>query len=354
MPPQKRNKINRGLPTGWRFRCGAYRYRVPQNLRHLWDGKSEYTLGKTLPEAHRTWAEKLEYQRDANTISQLLDQYLLQVVPDKSWKSQESNRHSITRLRSVFGHMPIVGIEPHHVYKYISKVTKKHGATSARRDWEVLRHVYTKSVEWGLIKAHPLLGQVRIAKPPPRTRYIEDWELETALTVAPPLIAAYIELKLLTGLRRKDILLLRWDDLREDGIHVKPTKTAKTSGKKLIIEWSEELVTAVDIVREIPRKVGSIYLFPTRSGKCYIDEKTGRANGFDSLWRRWMLSALKTTDLTERFQERDLRAKSASDDTDIESARRRLGHTSEQITKTVYRRKGEVVQPLKRAKSGKN
>ena len=50
----------------------------------------------------------------------------------------------------------------------------------------------------------------------------------------------------------------------------------------------------------------------------------------------------------ERFQERDLRAKSASDDADLESARRRLGHTSEQITRTVYRRKGEVVQPLKR------
>ncbi len=67
-----------------------------------------------------------------------------------------------------------------------------------------------------------------------------------------------------------------------------------------------------------------------------------------------MLSALADTDLVERFQERDLRAKSASDDVDIEAARRRLGHRSEQITKTAYHRKGEVVQPLNRGKNRKD
>ena len=63
-----------------------------------------------------------------------------------------------------------------------------------------------------------------------------------------------------------------------------------------------------------------------------------------------MRNALSSTGIAERFQERDLRAKSASDDVDIEAARRRLGHTSEQITKTVYLRKGEVVTPLNRKK----
>ena len=94
-----------------------------------------------------------------------------------------------------------------------------------------------------------------------------------------------------------------------------------------------------------------MYLFPNRSGKCYVDEETGRANGFDSAWDRFMEKVEAAG--VERFQERDLRAKSASDDIDLESARRRLGHTSEQITRTVYRRKGEVVQPLKRPTSKK-
>lgn len=346
MSPRKRKNENAPHPAGWRWKNGAWRYRVPSALRHLWDDKSEYTLGKTLPEAYRTWAERLELHHDANTIAELFDQYELRVIPTKSWKSQESNRISISRLRTVFGHMAIQSIEPHHVYRYIDIITEKHGLYSARRDWEVLRHTYTKAVEWGLVQRHPLLGQVRIDKPAPRDRYIDDHELEKALTVAPPLVAAYIEFKILTGLRRKDILLLRRDDMRDDGIHVTPSKTKKSSGKKLIIEWSEDLEEVVRQALAVERKVGSIYLFPNRSGKCYIDKETGRANGFDSLWQRWMKAAQKIG--VERFQERDLRAKSASDDADIEAARKRLGHTSEQITRTVYRRKGEVVQPLKR------
>ena len=346
--PRPRNASNKGLPTGWRFRAGAYRYQVPPPLREHWDGKSEFTLGKTLTEAYRVWSERMQLQNEARTVADLLDQYALRVLPGKSWKARESNQISLRRLRAVFGAMSLSSIEPHHAYAYIDKATAKHGKTSARRDWEVLRHAYTMAVQWGMVSRHPLLGQVRIDKPAARTRYVEDSELETAMSVAPPILRAYVEFKLLTGLRRKDILLLRLDDMKADGIHVRPSKTAKTSNKKLIIEWSVELRQVVEEARAVPRKVGSVYLFPNRSGRCYLDPETGRANGFDSLWARWIKKALDETDLELRFQERDLRAKSASDDSDIESARRRLGHTKEQITKTVYRRKGERVAPLNR------
>jgi len=76
----------------------------------------------------------------------------------------------------------------------------------------------------------------------------------------------------------------------------------------------------------------------------------GTNNAFDSLWARFMSKALTETALVERFQERDLRAKSASDEDSLEAASKRLGHTQQEITKLVYRRKGEVVQPLKRPK----
>jgi integrase len=50
--------------------------------------------------------------------------------------------------------------------------------------------------------------------------------------------------------------------------------------------------------------------------------------------------------LTERFQFRDFRAKSASDDA-AEAASKRLGHASPEITAKVYRRKAEKVEPLR-------
>lgn len=348
MPPRKRKAEHKGLPTGWRQRYGAYYYQVPKTLRHLWDGKTEFRLGKTLPEAYRAWAERLELQQEARTIADLLDQYAMQVLPAKAWKSRESNQISIGRLRKVFGAVPIGAIEPHHAYKYIHRVTEKHGATSARRDWEVLRHAYTKAVEWGLVKRHPLIDQVKLAKPKPRERYVEDLELAEALKVAPPILRAYVDFKLLTGLRRKDILLLRRDCADSGELVVTPTKTARSSGMKLRFEVTPDLQAAVDAAKAVPRKVGSVWLFATRSGKCYVDEETGRANGFDSIWNRWIHRALAETGLVERFQERDLRKKSITDDADLEAARKRAGHTSEQITKTVYRLKGEKVRPMNR------
>ena len=51
MSPRKRNGENRPLPRRWRLRRGVYWYRVPAGLEHLWDGKKEFMLGKSMTEA---------------------------------------------------------------------------------------------------------------------------------------------------------------------------------------------------------------------------------------------------------------------------------------------------------------
>ncbi len=156
---------------------------------------------------------------------------------------------------------------------------------------------------------------------------------------------AYIGVKLLTGLRRVDILSLRTPDLKEDGIHVKPRKTARTTGKKLIISWSDELRHAVNEALAVrPRDIAP-WLFCTRTGEPYI-RPDGSANAFDSLWQRFMDKALKETGLEVRFQERDLRAKTASD-MPLELATALLGHADARLTQRVYRRRPDVVKPLK-------
>jgi len=129
---------------------------------------------------------------------------------------------------------------------------------------------------------------------------------------------------------------------------VQPHKTAKTTGKRLIIEWDadDELKAVIsDIQRLPPRRIGDAPLFVTRQGKPYIKED-GSANAFDSLWQRFTRKALNQTDLTKRFQERDLRAKVASESASLEEASERLGHASTATTKRIYRRKPAKVKPL--------
>lgn len=337
--PKPRKPENKKLPSRWRFKHGAYYYRVPANLRHLWDDKTEYRLGGALHEAYRVWADRVEAHTDARSMAELLDRYLLETVPAKAPKTQESNQISIRRLRPVFGDMPIVAIRPRHAYQYRDKVTKKHGPASANRDLEVLSHSLSKAVEWGFIDRNPIKGQVRKNSIPRRDRYVEDWEIEEALIVANPMLRAYIVLKLLTALRRSDLLQLRTVDLGEKGISVMTSKT----GKKLIIEWTDELRTAVEsAVRARPKDIVP-WLFCTRNGDCYVKDN-GSANAFDSLWQRFMKRVVTKTKVNERFQEKDLRKKTASD-MGLAAAQKLLGHTSAVTTERHYRITADNVRP---------
>jgi integrase len=353
MPRKRTRAENRGLPARWRYRHGAYYFDVPKDLRHLWDGKREYRLGASLPEAYRVWATRLELHADVRTIGQLLERYALEVVPTKAPRTQAGNTLAITRLKAVFGEMKIREFKPIHAYGYRDR--RGHNApTAANRELEVLSHAFTKAIEWGHREDHPMTeSKFRKLTTPPRTRYVEDWEIVEALSLAPRrkrgslhAVRAYIKLKLLTGLRRGDLLRLRTSDLKDEGIHVEPRKTAKTTGKKLIIEWTLALRQAVaEATAARPIDIGP-WLFCTKTGDCYVKDD-GSASSWDSMWQRFMDRVLAETEVKERFTEHDLRAKCASDAETLAHAQQLLAHADSATTKRIYRRRPERVKPLK-------
>jgi len=344
--PRPRNAVNKGLPTGWRLIHGAYYFRVPPGLEELWDGKKQFRLGKTLPDAYRAWSARLDAQDKANNIGQLLDRYLLEVVPGKAAKTQTENTRHVKLLREVFGAMPLAALKPRHVYAYVRKRGKK---VAAHREIEVLSHAYTKAVEWGFIDRHPFKGEVRLEGEPARERYLEDWEVIELLRLEPRrkagsvrMIQAYIRLKLLTGLSRSDLLRLRQGEhLREDGIHV---RRHKTQTRPTVYDYAmvPERKEAVELALR-SRPCLSPFLFCTRDGKGYFNETTGEAHGWDSMWQRFVARVKKETTIVERFTEHDLRAKVGSDAETLEKARALLQHADIRTTQRVYRRKPERV-----------
>jgi len=348
---RKRNAENRALPARWRTIHGAYYYRVPKGLEAAWDGKKQFRLGKTLPEAYKVWADRLDSMDEAKTIGDLLDRYALQVVPQKETTTQAQNSVAIKRLRAVFGTLPLTSLKPRHVYQYLDKRAAK---TAAKREIEVLSHAYTKSVEWGYLDRHPFKGEVRLGGERPRSRYVEDWEIVECLAVQSRrksgsvlAIQAYMRIKLVTGLRRGDLLRLSMPDLKEDGIHVRPGKTEGSTGKRLIIEWTDELRAAVAMAKSVRPVPMSPWLFCNRRGECYFNETTGRAGGWDTMWRNFMERILSETKVKEHFTEHDLRAKCASDAETLEHARALLAHADGKVTERIYRRKPERVRPLR-------
>lgn len=211
----------------------------------------------------------------------------------------------------------------------------------ANREKALLSHVFTKAMEWGVMRHNPCRGVKRLPERA-RDRYVEDAELSAFMSVAPVLIRAYCLFKYATGLRQADILSLRRDQVKEDGIHLTISKTRS----RRVIEWNADLELAVREAKAIPRPVKSLHLFCNRKGQPY----TG--SGFRAIWQRAMKKALDTGALADRFTDHDIRAKAATDaDSAGQNAQQLLAHASRHTTDSYIRaRKVERITPLSRKK----
>jgi hypothetical protein len=355
--PRTRNSENRGYPKSWRFRYDAYYYRVPKGQEYLWDGKKEFHLGRSLSEASAEWAKRLHRIENNATVDALLTRYKLDVIPTKAAATRRGDTQALIHLRKVFGHMRPRDILPRHIYKYLDTRVDKNGEKSratALYEIRVFRHVFTKAVEWGILDRHPFKGEVRLGAVAARDRYVEDWEIAQALALKPKrdagsvlMIQAYIRLKLLIGIRRGDMLRLQMRDLTDAGVVVRAHKTMHKRRTRRIFEWTPALEEAVSQAKAARPIDFSPWLFCTSKGKGYFNEDSGQATGWDSMWQRFMRRLLKDTKITERFTEHDLRGKVGSDLASIERATELLGHASREITKRHYRRKPEVIKPVR-------
>jgi integrase len=262
------------------------------------------------------------------------------------------------------GDNQVTAITPQFIYKYRDYVGRIRSKKQANQDLETLSHVFTKSIEWGVLSEHPMTNK-KVVKfsLPGRDRYVEDWELREWAAVANPFLVAYIVLKGTTGLRQQDLLTIRRKDISD----IEMVSTNLKTGKKLRFPLYEEgqptsVRLALDVVenhyhQELVKKsknystllppVVSPWLFHTRKGDCYYDFEKNRSRGFASVWQRSMKKALELTKLEESFTEHDLRAKVGSDvESDID-AQRLLAHSDAATTRKHYRRRGSEVTPAK-------
>lgn len=322
---RKRTK-DKHLPERMYLRAGTYYF-----VDHV---GAWHNLGRDYVKAMGTYAQQRGPDGPCKTFATLLDRYLNEVATQKAPRSYKDNVRQARYLRAAFGECRPDDIRQRAIYAYMD-ARGRHSKVQANRELALLSHMFTKAIRWGIVDTNPCMRVERF-KEKPRDRYIEDDEYHAFREFAGSLIAAYMDFKLLTGLRKGDILKLRLDQLKDDGIHVTVSKT----GKRIIFEWIDALSQAVAAVRALPRPVRGLYLFCTRMGQPYTVE------GLSSIWQRKMKQALNVGILRERFTDHDLRAKTGSD-TELEHAAKLLAHLDAKTTQRHYRRKIPIVRPLK-------
>jgi hypothetical protein len=345
--PRKRLTHNKGFPRGWRMIHGAIYYDVPKGQEKRWDDKKLFRLGKSAPEAYKKWAERIDNPDKARTIGQLLERYALEIIPKKAPKTQKDNHSYMKRLHKAFGHMAVDSVIPMDAYGYVDSRDAK---VAAKREIALLRHALTLAGRWGIINRNPLKGELELEGEPARSRYVEDWEIEECYCLKPirrkdsiKMLQAYVRLKVCSGISRVDLLLMKIEYAKDDGVHVTRHKT----GKRTIYEWTPELRAAWEEALSVRPVDIAPWLFCNRRGLPYFNEEMGTTSGFESLWHRFMARLLKETKITERFHEHDIRAKTSSDANDDEHARKLLSHSNVAVTRKYYRRKPERVRPSK-------
>lgn len=348
------------IPKYWHYQHGWFSCRVPKMMRPFFDNQKSFMLSKDFKEATRIYEQRHLAWRQSEkhiavkptTIDQLVDRYIMEVIPTKKVSSTLYHSRHFGMIRRTMGPANLKNIEVCHAYELYDAIKAKSGLASANKTMAILSHMLTYACRWGSIKHHPMkVGNFRKEYPKKLpSNYIppSDFELLEALSVAGDMIYDYVMIKWHIGLRRTDMLQLQVKDLRENGIEVCASKTKDSTGITILHEWDDtgEIRKAID--RQLAgRGDPNDYIFVNHDGDPYIDLETKLADGFQSLWRRWQSKAFKETQLERKFVERSLRTKNGSDSESIDEARKRLGHASETTTSRHYRHGVAVSKPLK-------
>jgi integrase len=186
---------------------------------------------------------------------------------------------------------------------------------------------------------------VRKNKETPSDFYADDQVWAAVYSQASEELRDAMDLNYLTGQRPADVLKMRLSDIKDGALEVTQNKTKK----KLRILIEDELANTLDRIKARNRKVSSLFLIATPSGKA-LTQSTLRIR-FDNARNIAEKRALELGDANlalkiRAFQFRDIRPKAASE-ISLEHASKLLGHTDQEITSKVYRRVGEVVKPTK-------
>jgi integrase len=119
-------------------------------------------------------------------------------------------------------------VSPYARAARVAAVALAEGA-GAKRELACLSKLLRKAVEWHYLKINPMAGVKPLEEPPGRLRYLEPEEIDTLYGAVEDLaswLKPIVQVALLTGMRRNEILTLRWNhvNLRDAMVILPQTK----------------------------------------------------------------------------------------------------------------------------------
>jgi Site-specific recombinase XerD len=250
-------------------------------------------------------------------FEELADMYIeIYAKPNK--RSFKSDLTNVKTLNRYFSGKYLYEIDTLSIEKFKTERAKEVSPATVNRELACLKCMFNRAIEWGKIKDSPAKTVKLFRENNKRLRYLEKEEIVKLLANCNKYLKAMVILALNTGMRRGEILGLKWHDIdfRRGIIYLLDTK----NGEKREIPMNEQVKTALIRTNKHP---DSPHIFCRADGKPYRDI------------RKSFFTALKKAGIIN-FRFHDLRHTFASQlvmsGVDLNTVRELLGHKSLKMT----------------------
>jgi len=143
-------------------------------------------------------------------------QYLSFSEANKAKSTQQRDRFSVAQLTSVFKGKYLFEITARMIEKYKASRLRKVAPATVNRELACLKHMFTKAIEWGYLKTNPVKMVKLLKEPPGWLRYLRPKDVRKLLDACNGYLRAIVMTALSTGMRKGEVLALRWEDVDLD------------------------------------------------------------------------------------------------------------------------------------------
>jgi integrase len=184
-----------------------------------------------------------------STFAQVATRFLKYQKARLTRKAFERENGIIEKHLKPFFSGSLASIRRCDVQRYITERSGKASAHSIHKEVNVIKHLLRLAVDWELIPFFPAQGVKPPRVPAGRVRYLQPTELRRLVSQCPEWLRPIVALAVLTGMRRGELLGLRWldVDLSHGSLILPQTK----NGDGRIVYLSEG---AQSVLRSLPHQ----------------------------------------------------------------------------------------------------
>ncbi|MBA7597163.1 Tyrosine recombinase XerD [subsurface metagenome] len=282
-------------------------------------------------------------QRESLRFSECLEEYLQFSEAHKQPSSYKRDQTAARRLLKEFGPRWISEITQKDIEKFQGKRAQEVKSATCNRDFEPLRHLFTKAIEWGYIQTNPAQRVKQLKTPPGRIRYLSFEERDRLLVECAPnlMLFAVVAGALSTGMRRGELMRLKWEDVSFEMRTIYLRQTKNNTARAVPI--SNSLLTFLH--KFYKKRVGE-FVFSKPDGKPYGD------------WKRSFATACRRAGVKD-FRFHDLRHTFASylvmNNVNIRVVQELMGHKDiKMTTRYMHLSQKDLFKAVNKTSKGKN